>query len=96
MRAGQNEKYSLRRRSHDLRINNEWTYFDGSTIEKIINLPLVKRHLSAHDYFQCKDGGSPAKRIGEMRPKSVGPVNAILSFGITKIAYRRNFAIHRC
>lgn len=58
-------------------------YFDRTTIEKIIDLPLVKRHLSVHNYFQCRDGGSPTRRFRrDISKKSVGLVNAILSFEV--------------
>ena len=66
--------------THELTMDGLFSYFDPITVEKIIELPLVKRHLSVHDYFQCKESCSKSGILKCLQREGIRPFNAILSF----------------
>ncbi len=73
--------------AYELTMDGLFSYFDPQTIEKIIELPLVKRHLSSYDYLKCKEVLSLHKNdkdtVGQRSP---GPLHVILSRNALKEA----------
>ena len=62
-------------------------YFGPEVVEQMIELPLVKRHLSALDYCQCKEILSkPQRRFDDSRKPSIEFEHAILGFDALKQA----------
>lgn len=41
--------------AYELTMEGLFSYFSPRVVEKIIKLPLIRRHLSVHDYFLCLD-----------------------------------------
>ena len=73
--------------TYELTKDGLFNYFGSEMVEKIIELSLVKRYLSAHDYCQCKDYFSrPRKGLEVCEKKSNEPIDAILSFDILQHA----------
>lgn len=64
-----------------------FSYFDPETVKEIIELSLVKRHLSAHDYCQCRDGLShPLQKFKSSHKNTLDPTHTILGFDALKHA----------
>lgn len=73
--------------THELTHDGLFSYFEPILVEQIIELPLVKRHLSACDYFKCIDTCSILKQnLGFVPNISGTPIHAILSFNALKQA----------
>ena len=73
--------------TYELTKDGLFGYFGPETVEQLIELPLVKRHLSALDYCQCKEILSkPRLRSESSRKKSTELEHAILSFDALKHA----------
>ena len=69
--------------AYELTMEGLFSYFSPETVEKIIELPLVKRHLSAHDYCKCKEYLLlPMGFVDDEDPKIGEPVHALLGFEV--------------
>jgi len=73
--------------TYELTQDGLFSYFDPTLVEKILELSLVKRHLSVYDYLSCKDRCSLFKQGWGFVPiKSTNPLQAILTFQALKQA----------
>lgn len=73
--------------TYELTKDGLFGYFGSEIIEKIIELPLIKRHLSAHDYCQSKDYLSrPQNNSKPLQKKHTKPLDAILSLDVLQQA----------
>ncbi len=71
--------------SYELTTEGLFSYFDPDTIKELIELPLIKRHLSTHDYYRCKEIlANPQQRLQLPPPKSIHIKYAILGEHILK------------
>ena len=73
--------------THELTMDGLFSYFDPNIVEKIIELSLVKRHLSVHNYLCCKEACSQSQISLKYLHKEKGePFQAILSFDVLQHA----------
>ena len=73
--------------TYELTQDGLFSYFDPTLVETILELSLVKRHLSVHDYLNCKEACSLFKQGLGFSPIIVAnPIQAILSFHVLKQA----------
>ena len=73
--------------TYELTKEGLFNYFGPEIVENIIELPLVKRHLSAHDYCQCRGIFSrPQRSFDDLCKKTDEPIHAILGFDVLQDA----------
>ena len=71
----------------ELTMEGLFNYFDPIAIKKIIELSLVKRHLSVHDYCKCKGAFARPQINRDLLPQETGGyLHALLSFNALKRA----------
>lgn len=71
--------------AYELTLEGLLSYFDLVDLQQIIEFPIVKKHLSAHNYFHIKEavGHFPQNQI-RVSNVDVEPYHAILDFEVLK------------